>query len=422
MFAGDFYTQSYLASFLCAKGNMFAAAKTAVLKPLLSLLLLMICFCRLPAKAQTDSSIAPHIRISLVTCGPGAEIYSVFGHTAVRIIDSVRGTDIVYNYGTFNGFDQDFELKFMKGKLLYYLSTETFANFIEVYGSGGRRVQEQEILLPGNQKYRIQQYLEENMLPENRAYHYDFFFDNCATRIRDIFQSSLGSGLQYPNVLPQGKALSFRTIINRYLQYVPWERMGINILLGSKIDRTMSSPEIMFLPDYLRDGFAGAMIDHSPLSAPVQQLLPAGKMTTAYCNPVVLTMWIMALLTMLGLSVPSLRSLGAVMSTILLILTGLLGLLILVMWFGTDHKACSANFNLLWALPTNLVFIFRKHQYKYAAIASIFLLLSLLLHISGIQCLLLPEMTPLLLALLFIFTNAYRQGRLSAKHGKSRTP
>src|ERR1700754_3646150 len=90
------------------------------------------------ANAQTDST---HLRISLLTCGVGDEIWETFGHTAVRVTDSVNGTDVVYNYGTFNGYEKDFELKFMRGKLLYYVSCYPFIDFMSEYQMAGRKVE-----------------------------------------------------------------------------------------------------------------------------------------------------------------------------------------------------------------------------------------------------------------------------------------
>lgn len=365
----------------------------------------------LSAKGQGDTTTAPSkgLQVSLLTCGTGAEIYSVFGHTAVRIVDSARGTDIVYNYGTFDGYDENFELKFMQGKLLYYLSEDDYPDFIDFYGADGRWVDEQVLNIGAAEKKQIQEYLAINLLPENRAYKYDFFFDNCATRIRDIFTQTHGDAFRYPDVLPQGKPLSFRDIINRYLAGNVWERFGINILLGSKIDRPMSNSQIMFLPDYLSDGVGGATLNGKPFAAKAQRIVEGDKPVFHPDYSLQLVLYGMLLLLAAGLFLPRLRLLGALLSGFILALTGLLGVLILVMWFGTDHQACATNFNLLWALPTNLMFVFRRRQYKYAAIALLLIFVLLILHLSGIQQLLLPDMVPLLLMLVLIFATAYRK-------------
>jgi hypothetical protein len=360
------------------------------------------------AKGQTDTT-TKRLQVSLLTCGTGEEIYSVFGHTAVRIIDSNKGTDIVYNYGTFDGYDENFEMKFMQGKLLYYLSEDNYPDFIDFYGADGRWVDEQVLNIGAAEKEQIRQYMTTNLLPENREYKYDFFFDNCATRIRDIFTRTHGDAFRYPNVLPAGKALSFRDIINRYLSRNVWERFGINILLGSKIDQPMSNSQIMFLPDYLSDGVGGATLNGKPFATKAQRIVDGEKSVYSPDYSVQIVLYTLLLLLAAGLFIPRLRLLGAFLSNFILILTGLLGVLILVMWFGTDHQGCANNYNLLWALPTNLVFVFRKRQHKYAAIALLLIFASLLLHLTGIQGLLLPDMVPFLLMLLLIFATAYKK-------------
>lgn len=360
--------------------------------------------------AQADNS---HLRISLLTCGVGDEIWETFGHTGVRIIDSARHTDMVYNYGTFNGFDKDFEIKFMRGKLPYYLSLDQFPDFMEEYVEARRQVQEQVLTLPGKQKEQIKAFLDDNALPENREYKYDFFFDNCATRIRDIFPKVFGDRFAFAQTLPPDSRLTYRQIINAYFYKVHWERVGINILLGSKIDARMSNKDVMFLPDYLRDGLKGATVDGKRISTDPVLILPGAPRSPAGPDcPLILTI-ILAALTIIGLSVPSLRVLGKVMTSLLLLVTGLLGILILVMWFGTDHQGCQDNYNLLWALPTNIILaISQRRRGRYALIAIVLLLLSLVLHITGVQQLPLLELGPLLLALLYIYGAIYRRSKI----------
>lgn len=373
----------------------------------------------LQAVAQSDSSGQKGIQVSLLTCGAGEEIYSVFGHTAVRIVDSSKGTDIVYNYGTFDGYDENFEMKFMRGKLLYYLSEERFADFIDQYSGDGRWVDEQILQAGVQEKQAIQSYILTNLRPENRAYKYDFFFDNCATRIRDIFSESGQGHFHYPAVLLP-HAVTFREMINRYLAHHQWERFGINILLGSKIDAPMSTGQVMFLPDYLRDGVAGATLNGRPFAGKAIRIVD-GEPYVAKNDPAILIvlygLWV--LLT-IGLLVTRLRLLGLFLSNLILVLTGLLGVLILLMWFGTDHQGCSDNFNLLWALPTNLLYVFRKQQYKYALLALCLIGFSFVLHILNVQGLLLVEMLPVLGMLVLIFAFNYRKYK-QKENGKNRT-
>jgi len=360
-----------------------------------------------------DSTVAPgHLRISLVTCGTGDLIWQTFGHTALRVIDSAKGTDMVFNYGTFS-FGDDFALQFMRGKLLYSLSFYPYDAFLEEYIEDKRSVEEQVLLMDEPTKERVYALLKENALPENRDYKYDFFFDNCATRIRDIIPKAIGSDFAYGKTVADSSRLTFRNIINRYYHKDHWLRTGINILLGSRIDAVMDNKDIMFLPDYLRDGVAGATINGKPFATPVELVLEGAPKQPAGVNwPLVVNLFV-ALITILGLTLPGLKPLGQVMQFLLLLVTGLLGVLILVMWFATDHQGCQNNFNILWALPTNVFIAFarKRNKGKYALAGIGLILLALILHVLRVQELPLMEISPLLLALLFVYGTIYRKDR-----------
>ena len=376
--------------------------------------LLFVAIMSFAAHAQTDSA-SSHLRISLLTCGPGdEEIYEVFGHTAVRVIDSNRHADIVYNYGTFE-YGPNFEMQFMRGKLLYCLAIEPFNGFMQEYVDAHRSVQEQVLLFNKEQAQKVSDFLQNNALPENKYYKYDFFFDNCATRIRDIFSKPevFGTGFKFGQTIPTDSKITFRNIINRYFYRDHWTRFGINILLGSKIDPVMSNTDIMFLPDYLRDGVGGASVNGQKIATDPVIILPGNGNAPATINTALLFTCFLALLTIAGLCIPKLHILGRIMSITLLVITGLLGTLILVMWFGTDHQGCSNNYNLLWALPTNLIaaMMVKRSRSMYSIIAIILIMVSLLLHVLKVQELPMPEIAPLLLALLFIFGTIYKRDK-----------
>jgi hypothetical protein len=382
-----------------------------MIKRILYLLLLILGF-ESNTNAQTDTS---HLRVSLLTCGTGEEIWETFGHTAVRVTDSVNGTDNVYNYGTFNGFGDDFELQFMRGKLLYYVSFYPYKDFLLEYSEYHRSVEEQVLIAGGKEKQKIFDYLKNNALEENRYYKYDFFFDNCATRIRDIFPKALGDKFHYNNVLPAGHPLTFRNIMDQYFYRVHWERVGCDILLGSRIDKVMTNADIMFLPDYLRDGLANATVEGKKIVTPTQGILSGSEHKEAGINQPFVVMAIVCLLTFIGLAFKPLKVLGNTMSFLILFVTGLLGCLIVVMWLGTDHQGCQNNFNILWALPTNIAMAFagKKNKSRYAIVGILLLLVSLLLHVFSVQELPLLEIGPLLVALLFIYASIYRRSRVS---------
>ncbi len=329
-------------------------------------------------------------------------------------MDSVHHTDVVYNYGTFE-FGPDFEIQFMKGKLNYCVARQTFLSFMQEYVEAKRSVEEQELLLDWKQKEHVYDFLQWNTERENMYYKYDFFFDNCATRIRDVFPRAevFGKSFKFGQALPEGQRITFRDIINRYFYRDHWTRLGVNILLGSKIDRPMTNIDIMFLPDYLRDGVGGAKVDGHKIATPPVLILPGNPLATGGFNWALLLTSLLAILTIAGLTINRLRLLGRIMSSILLAVTGLLGILILVMWFATDHQGCRDNFNILWCVPLNIVVAFfnPKGKSKYALVA-VFLIIGLIvLHITRVQGLLLPEFAPLLLALLFVHGTIYKRSK-----------
>ncbi len=349
-------------------------------------------------------------RISLLTCGTGEELYSLFGHAAIRITDTVRGTDEVYNYGTFNGFEENFEIKYLRGKLLYYLAKESFGGFLQTYIAEGRSVQEQELLLDSAAKEKLQMALEENLLPQNAAYKYDFLYDNCATRIRDIFPKTFGVAYKAGGAenMPYK---TFRNSIDDYLRPRPWEGFGIDILLGSPVDKAASPLTIQYLPHYLQNGVAHSLFRGKLFAAPSQTILEEQARKPLPLNsPFWLNLGLL-LLSILLWSIKRLHPAAEVLGRTLFFVTGLLGILILFMWFGTDHTACGYNWNILWLLPAGLVgaFLRRKTFGRYAALATGLLATALLIHLAGIQALPLATAWPLLAALGLNYGMIYRR-------------
>jgi Domain of unknown function (DUF4105) len=306
--------------------------------------------------AQTDSS---RLRISLLTCSPGAELYSTFGHSALRIVDSSAGTDVVYNFGVFDFYDPDFYLKFVKGKLLYYLDQQAFPDFIYGYEMEGRQISEQVLSLPATSKKKLQGYLFHKVRPENRSYKYDFLYDNCTTRLRDLIMKSIPNEGKLVCV-PRPGEQTFRKHLHTYLDGngKDWAKLGIDILLGRRLDRIMTDDEAMFLPDYLEKGIDGTTMNGRPLVAEKIQILPRRLAAIPTSNPPMslLVLGFFALMMILASKKqhPALVRLTQMGDVFLFLITGILGILLVFMWTGTDHQICKENMNLLWALPTHL--------------------------------------------------------------------
>jgi len=348
-------------------------------------LLFFICLFAL-TKFGAFAQDSSHLRISLLTCSPGEELYATFGHSAFRVVDSNSVTDIVYNYGTFNFDDDGFYLKFVRGKLLYYVSAEDFrgpGGFKDNYQSDNRGITEQVLDLTAAEKITILHFLNNNLREENKYYKYDFFLDNCTTRLRDIIKKNQDSTFTTKPVMPLGT--TFRQAIYQYLDKndKQWSKLGIDLLLGQPCDRVMTAEEMQFLPDNLMKSLDSA--DH-PLILSHQDLYTinseSGK--SSIFNPLVIFSVLLIVIALISLSKNKYAQLFLQgFDGLLFFCTGFLGIIVLFMWFGTDHSMAKNNFNLLWAWPTHIIIAFvvnsnKNWVKKYFALTSVALVLVLL--------------------------------------------
>lgn len=316
----------------------------------------------LSIKAQDSSS---SLRISLLTCGQGEEIYSTFGHTAIRVTDLHTHTDLVYNYGTFDFEAPNFIYNFVKGKLEYFVSVSSFDEFMYVYEYEKRKVWEQELLLNEEQKKRISEFLQWNALPANKNYLYDFISDNCTTRIRDIISKNSGDEHLFDNVTTP-KDISYRDGINKYSGDLSWLNFGMNLLIGKRTDEKASDHRFYYLPEYLMQATDKARVNDKPISKPVATIYdpqPNKNNSKDILTPLIVFAALGLLIILLSFAKNSMaKKLLSAFDIVFFISIGLLGCILLFMWFGTDHYWCKSNLNLLWAWPLHLFFIFLRRK------------------------------------------------------------
>ena len=318
------------------------------------------------------------LEISLLTCAPGKDLYSLFGHTAIRVRDSRRGMDIVYNYGTFDDTDPLFYLKFMRGIMRYSLSAETYDSFMQEYQYEHRDVTAQLLNLSCEENNRLYEALRNNTLDENRIYDYHFHTDNCTTRAARIIESNTTDSVVYKNIIPLNNksSLTFRDMIHEYLdkQKASWSEFGIDLFLGSNLDKKVTNLEaIHFLPDYLFKGMDSADSGKKPLVSGKKKLLnfpaplhiPDGLTPMAVFQCVLLGLIILFIFRISPAITKTILIFDIVFFTVL----GLLGILMTAMWLGRVDDVCSNNMNILWALPTHIVAVFfirKKYEWvKY---------------------------------------------------------
>lgn len=313
-----------------------------------------------PDTAMTP--VRPHdsctIAVSLLTCSPGEELYSTFGHTAIRVSDKINGTDLVFNYGTFDDSDPDFYIKFTKGIMIYALSAYPFSDFVTEYRVQGRGVIEQQLDLSCDEKHLLLDSLMTNARPENMYYAYYFREDNCTTRAKDIIKKNIRQALTFGDILP-GETPSFRDLIHSYLDMggQHWSRFGIDALLGNNLDTKVTNEQAMFLPDYLMMGFDSATIGDKFLVRSKRVVLePEGTPSQrTISTPLVFFVALLAIVAALTLiKRRQVQKFLRAFDVLLFLSLGVLGTIIVVLWAIRVDTVCRDNFNLLWALPLHL--------------------------------------------------------------------
>ena len=217
-------------------------------------------------------------RVSLLTCSPGEEVYALFGHTAIRVVDEAAGIDVVFNYGLFSFDEPHFIWRFVLGETDYLLGAIDYEYFLGEYAIRGSGVTEQVLNIDDAQASRLMNALVVNSMPANRKYRYNFFYNNCTTKARDkIFEVLDGSTIVY-NTSSVGEIMSFRDILHLYTDDNLWARFGIDLLLGAPADIKAGRDGAQFAPLIFRDELADASIESASDTIPLvaeQNELPA---------------------------------------------------------------------------------------------------------------------------------------------------
>ena len=306
-------------------------------------------------------TLSSEAKISVITVAPGSSLNDAFGHNAIRIKDPVKNLDISFDYGRFDFDAPNFYLNFARGKLNYSIGASNYYDFLKFYKWQNRTVEEQVLNLTQKQKQKLYDYLVNNYQPKNRNYLYDFFYDNCATKIKDVLNQSTSNAILF-NPPKDFKPQTFRSLIQDKLDWNSWGSLGIDIALGSVIDRNATAEEHMFLPAYIHTFFDHATFKDND-TAVVGQSILAYKQTNQpksnyfLINPIVVFGLIGLFILIITYKNYKRNQRSKWLDLALFSITGIIGLVILLLWFATDHKATHQNYNLLWACALNLVVI-----------------------------------------------------------------
>jgi len=329
----------------------------------ISIVLLSFVFLTHQTGAQTSDSDVSNIDVYLLTVLPGNEVYSIYGHSAIRIVINDTDYDNVFNWGVFDFETPNFTYKFVKGRLDYLLVGYPYNRFIRDYFSEQRTVISQKINLTASEKTGLQRLIMENLKPENRAYRYDFFFDNCATRIRDILQNSNESGLQYAQV-GEFEDITFRQLLEIYQKQTPWLDLGIDMLLGPIADNRAGIQGQMFLPDFLMSNLSDATVlrptgPEKYLGEP--EIVLDFNADNAGINKIKSPLSVFWVLFIIILAISLSKIPGKWMRRIdiaTFIFYTLLALLLTFTTFFTDHGAMKLNFHVVWLNPLIIASLF----------------------------------------------------------------
>jgi hypothetical protein len=359
----------------------------------------------------TDNSV-----ISIVTIAPGSSLNDAFGHNAIRIKDANKNLDVTFDYGRFDFNAPNFYLNFARGKLNYSIGTNRYSDILKFYEWQNRTIEEQVLNLTLTQRQKLFDYLLNNYKPENRNYLYDFFYDNCATKIKDVINVATNNSIEY-NTPENFVSKTFRTLIQDKLYWNTWGSLGIDIALGSVIDQNATPEEYMFLPSYIHSFFNNASFKTTNTalvkeSKTIFQQKSIKKKKHFLISPVFI-------LGILGLFIifityrdfiKNMRSKW--LDITLFSITGIIGVIVLLLWFATDHSSTHQNYNLLWACALNIIFMRQLFKnkvpnwfIKYLKFLIILLCLLTLHWIIGVQVFaygLIPLLIGLLIRYLYL--------------------
>lgn len=308
------------------------------------------------ARAVAEDSM----EVSLLTCSPGTEVYALYGHTAIRICNGTTGEDWVFNYGVFSFSQPHFIWRFALGECDYQVGAVPFAYFAKEYEARGSSVYQQTLNLTSAEKRRLWALLLENMQPENREYRYNFFYDNCTTRARDRIEEAVDGEVVYPRA---DTVHTYREIIHQYTGHYPWAELGNDLCLGAEADRPITERQEMFAPFYMLHYADGAVIrdpagHERPLVSGKSKVVAGrgvGVQEEFPLSPWACGWLLFALVALLTAAERWKHACFWWMDMVLMSLVGIMGLVLTVLFFFSDHPTVGSNWQIWVFNPIPLV-------------------------------------------------------------------
>lgn len=345
---------------LCAELCIFANSfneNVSSMKRYFAILFFVFCLTVIPVFSQVQ--LSDSAKISLMTTSPwDGAVYAVYGHTAMWVKDDSTGIDAVFNYGYFDQSRPNFLYHFVRGETDYILGVVPIDHFLQEYREKGVEVIEQELNLTQKEKQNLWEALYINALPENREYRYNFLFDNCVTRPRDLTEKYVEGLIKYPD---DTKVQTFRDLIHECVNAFPWMKFGIDLVIGSDADKPITLREKMFLPVYLQDALEESTIVKSdtlayPAVKSTHVVLPLVNETNdksewRLFSPIIIAFAV--LLLTLFVSIKQIITLNhtnlpKIYDTVLFGIIGIGGLIIFFLMFFSEHPVTNPNWNFAW--------------------------------------------------------------------------
>ncbi len=310
----------------------------------------MLLLLALQAFAQPTDSL----QISLITCSPGPKVYSLYGHTAIRCQNFTRGADWVFNYGVFSFTQPNFIWRFVLGKCDYMVEAIPWKYFLTDYEKRGSSVTAQVLNLNQIEAFRIFYNLIENCRPENCEYRYNFFYNNCTTKARDMIEYSVEGEVEYT---PEPNKKSFRQILHEYTDVNPWAGEGNDMLLGAAVDTLLDDRSQMFAPEYMMHYLDGAVVrdgegNVKPLVKRTDILLAKREMPVELLLPIspLAAGWLLLAFALMIVCIEYFSHYMLwIWDVILLFLQGCAGSLLVFMFLFSQHPSVDTNW-LVWLL------------------------------------------------------------------------
>ena len=310
------------------------------------------------------------MKISLLTCGPGHEVYSLYGHTAIRFQDLRNHQDLIINYGIFSFKQKKFILRFIFGLTDYEMGILPYQLFYEEYRSEGRWVKEQILNLSSEDKQNIAIAIDKNYIPENRIYRYNYFYDNCTTRARDILINNINGFVDYH--YNQQLITTYRDEVHQWNTQHPWARWGNDLLLGLQADKLISNEERQFIPDSLSKDFQHAtvsythgkikkLVSNSSYIIPPVQTKDIDNNFSSYLSPNIVMICILVIIITSFLLQKKCKLYYLLTHYLLWTVTGFCGIILTAMIFS-QHPTVSFNLQIFILNPLNLLLLFPKFQ------------------------------------------------------------